>query len=217
MKKFTYTQEYFLCAVSGKGTIPAVTGGEAATCLVVSGITELMNAGLVALSEKEKIMAGKEWDGKLPHLKPLYDKIAAVKRSLTIADFVVGVYNPKQINELICAVGTTLVEAGYVDEIVTQARTKKNYKYVPKTPIVKEILERVREGFLGEGKPDEQTACLTALLDNAGFIREQFNKVEAETIKRALREMQKTGKPAKVRDIMDICAACAVVIMGGGW
>jgi hypothetical protein len=217
MKALTYTQEFFLCAVSGKGTIPAVTGGEAATCLVVSGIAELMSKGLVALSDKEKIMVGKEWNNELPHLKPLYDKIAAVKRSLSIADFVVGVYNPKQIHELICAVGTTLVEAGQVDEIVTQARTKKNYKYVPKTTIVKDILERVRAGFLGEGKIDEKTACLTALLDNAGFIREQFNKAEAETVKKALREMQKTGKPAKVREIMDICAACAVVILGGGW
>jgi adenylate kinase family enzyme len=213
----SYTQEYFLCAVSGKGNIPAVTGGEASTSLVVAGVVELSSHGYIGLNEKEKLTFLKEWQDDLPHLKPLYDKIVSTKRALSIPDFIVGIYNPKQINELINAVGTTLVAADYLDEFVTQARTKKSYKYVPKDQVVKKIIERVRAGFIAGEALDDDTACLTALLDCAGFTSDYFNKDEVEIVRKRLKEMQKNGAPALVREIMDLNAACAVVIMGGGW
>jgi MoxR-like ATPase len=175
-----------------------------------------MHHGYVGLNDKEKLACLKEWQDELPHLKPLYEKIVSTKRVLTIPDFIVGIYNPKQINELINAVGATLVEAGFLDEFVTQARTKKSYKYVPTGQVVKDIIERIRAGFIAGEKIDDDTACLAALLDCAGFSSDYFNKDEVETVRKRLKDMQKNGAPALVREIMDLYAACAVVIMGGG-
>jgi hypothetical protein len=217
MNTLTYTQEYFLCAVGSKGIIPAVTGGEASTCLVVSGITELLGEGYVTLNEKEKLIGGKEWNNDLPHVRPLYEKIISLKRPLAIADFVVGIYNPKQINELICTVGTTSVEAGFADEVITQVRTKKTYKFVAKDQVVKNLIDNIRQGFTNGDLTDEKMVCLAALLNHGGFIRDYFNKVEVDVIRKRLGEFQKSETGSRVKNIMDIYADCAIVIMGGGW
>ena len=53
MKDLSFTQEYLLCAFSPKGAIPVMKSTNITTCLVASGLLELLYSHTISIDEKE--------------------------------------------------------------------------------------------------------------------------------------------------------------------
>jgi hypothetical protein len=137
MNELSYTQEYFLCAVNGKGNIPELKSPEISACLITGGILELLDRGFIARNEKNKLSARKPWNNAAPYLKPLYDTIAAFKKPKDVISaaepYLLG---GKSLSGLMTLYGTSLVAVGCADETVTQGLLKAKTKYVPKPEAV---------------------------------------------------------------------------------
>ena len=209
MRTLSYTQEYFLCAINGKGRI-SVSAGK--LCLIVSGITELVGRGYIARDGKEKLVAVQGWDNGLPYLKPLYETIAAFKKPRRIGEIAIN-YSGKRFNELFSAVGASLTESGCADEMTKKGLVRETTKYIPRTEAVKRVVEKVRAEFLGEGGMSDGTICLAALLDVSGMIKKYFSKFERPDIKKRIEEARKNETYAAVKKILDEITAAMVCVI----
>ncbi|MDR2156235.1 MAG: GPP34 family phosphoprotein [Clostridiales Family XIII bacterium] len=219
MKALSFTQEYFLCAINENGNLP-VLDSEISVCLLAGGIMELTRQGYIGHDEKKRFAAAKPWDDTLPYLKPLYDTVAAFKKPQKI-DGIVGAYETslkKPFPELLSALGTSLVAAGYADEQGVRGllKDKPGYvRYVPKPEAVTHIIEKIRAEFLENGVISDETLCLTALLDGSRLIRRYFSKVERDTLKKRLKEVRESEAYASIREFVDAsdgAMAAAIVV-----
>jgi len=214
MKTLSYTQEFFLCTINDKGKIPALKG-EIPACLAVSGIMELLSNGYLNRAEKDKLAAGKPWDDSLPYLKPLYETIVSLKKPLDIKDILmiyIGGFVIEQFYELYKAIGVSLVESGYADELTKKGLIKeKPRRYVPKEEAIKNVVEKVRAEFLEDGMITEETLCLAAFLDASGLISNYFSKFEAEAMKKRIKEARESGAYALVKEAFDVTIGIKVI------
>ena len=80
MKDMTLTQQYFTCAVNGKGKIPGLST-ERQVCLLAAGLLELQMEGCISIDKKQICIAAPLPAAK-QYLAPLYaflDKPRPVK------------------------------------------------------------------------------------------------------------------------------------------
>ena len=215
MKTLSFTQEYFLCALSkNKGKV-SLMDSDAMACLLAGGIMELLRSEYISIAEKNKIAAAKPWDGSLPWLKPLYDEIIAMKKPGGVKE-VANIYlgSGKAFKGLIESFGAGLVELGYADELTKDGLFTNKIKYVPKADAVERIVEKVRSEFLEAGTMTEEILCLAALLDKGGLIRNYFSKFEADKFKERLKEVRSSEEYAPVKEVFDyINEIIAVVVI----
>ncbi len=193
MKTLSYTQEYFMCAISSKGNVP-ILDVVFSTCLLAGGIMELLYHGYIVRTPKGKLVISKPWDEGLPYLKPLYETILGFKKpkdAKGVASVYLAGFSQKTFKELFSAFGASLAEFGYADELWKQGLLNKKIRYVPKPEAVTRIIEKIRAEFLEDGTISEETLYLAALLDNGKLIRNYFSKVEAEILKKRIKEVRK--------------------------
>ncbi|MDR2201746.1 MAG: GPP34 family phosphoprotein [Clostridiales bacterium] len=220
MSGLSFTQEFFLCAVNKKGDIPAFSATEIVSCLVAGGIAELETRGLIVRNANDKLAAAKEWDGSLPYLKPLYDRIASFKKPKDASDaaepFVFSLTN-KKLDELLSAVRESLYAAECLDERTGQGLLKNKTKYPPKADAAERVIKKVRAEFLGDGAIPDQTVCLVALLDKSGIIKNYFSKVESEKFKGRLKEIRKSDTYTSVKRLLnsidELSAAVVIAVV----
>ena len=216
MKQLSFTQEYFLCAVNSKGDVPVMTSSEIAACLVAGGIMELTEQGLIARDEKKKIAVIAPWDNARPYLKPLYDTIAANKKSKGV-DRIVEPYtfsfSDKHLKALIEALRESLLAADCLDVKEDQGLLKNKTQYVPKPKIVTAVIEKIRAEFLEEGSMAADVVCLAVLLDATNLIRSYFSKVESAAMKKRIKEVRKSDAYAAVKDVFEYLEAVLAVVV----
>ena len=70
MKDMTLTQQYFTCAVNGKGKIPGLST-ERQVCLLAAGLLELQMEGCISIDKKQICIAAPLPAAK-QYLAPLY-------------------------------------------------------------------------------------------------------------------------------------------------
>ncbi|MDR2587223.1 MAG: GPP34 family phosphoprotein [Coriobacteriales bacterium] len=215
MQTLSYTQEYYLCAVNDKGNPKSFKSDEVAACLLVGGIAELVEQGLIARDEKKRFVVVRPWDDSLPYLKPLYEALASFKKPKNIKglaeSYLLGL-NHKLPDELMATIGASLVAANCADELTDQGLLKNKTRYAPKPEAVTRAIEKLRAEFLEEGVVADETLCLAAFLDKSGLIRDYFSKVEKETLKKRLREVREREASASVKQVLDEITAVYAVI-----
>jgi hypothetical protein len=207
----SFTQEYYLCAINDKGNLP-VLDTEGAICLLAGGIMELTQQGYIEHDDKKRLIIAKPWDNALPYLKPLYDTVASFKKPQRI-DGVLGAYETslqEPLPELLSALGTSLVAAGYADELSEQGLLHNKTGYVPKPEARTRIIEKIRAEFLEDGVISDETLCLAALLDGSNLIRRYFSTVEADALKKRLKEVRESDAHTLVKEFLDEASAGAV-------
>jgi hypothetical protein len=217
MKTLSYTQKFYLCAINKKGNIPALTN-HVHSGIFAGSIMELLTHGYITLTEKDKLVSGKEWDNALPYLKSLYDVIVSVKKPQTanrIADIYLMSFGMKHFEELFMAIGASLYESGHADEFIKQGLLSDKLKYIPKEDSAKPIIKKVRDEFLEDDEMDDDTYCLAALLSRSEIIRDYFSKIESDTMKKRIKEVRKSEVCATINKIIDYVetAQAAVIIV----
>jgi len=199
MQALSYTQEYYLCASNGKRNLYSTD----VACLLAGGIAELRAHGYITRAEKDKLVAGKPWDGALPYLAPLYEVIVSLKRPQTAGEIAVN-YSGKATKQLIAALGDSLVIAGCADETSKKGLLGEKTVYVPDEQAVKQAVNKIRAAFLeSESMVDGQALYLAALLESGGLIRNYFSKFEADTMKKRIKELRKSEAYASIRETLD--------------
>ena len=209
MKDLSLTQEYFLCAINDKGNMPALKSMEVSICFLVAGIIELKSQGFIAQNEGKRLVVTKPWDGTLPYLEPLYEKIASFKKPKKAHDLLVSYdlgLSPKPFLDLLSALGASLVAAGYADEVF---HNKKKYK--PKPEAVTRIIEKVRAEFLEDGSISEEMRFLVSLLDVSYLIRNYFSKVEVTVLKNRLKVARENDTYSSTTELLGFAEAMIAI------
>lgn len=213
MKDLSCTQELYLCVINKKGNLPFFKKIDALICLVASSMLELKENGYFERSKKGKITLLKQWDDKLPHLKPIYRRILSYKKAKQ-KDFIpdhVLTMRPKnieadsvfifgeRINEFLSAVGLSLVNYNCVETLELGKRTR----YAPKQEAVTALVKKIRAEFLESANFTENGLYLSALLYKSKFLKNYFNKLERELFKDRLNEVFKRGSNIAIKKVLD--------------
>ena len=208
MSNLSHTQEYYLCAINKKGDAPALSATTVFTCLIVSGITELLRGGYLARNEKKQLIAdnSKPLADELPHIKPLYEKVISFKKPQTIKNLVETYENSlwgKEWDAYMLAIGSSLFAVGAVDKFTEKGFFRNKTKFAPKQNAVTQVTDKVRREFLGDANIAEDTLILAALLDNSGVIKTYFNKEETCILKTRLKEVRESETNITLKSILN--------------
>ena len=191
MKDLSITQEYMICTVNGKGTIPSYNQ-KAVACLIVSGLLEMELAKCISINDK-KVSVCAELPAGLAYLRPLYNvinqdkpvKIAKVVEAFTIA------FTNKKLRELENALMTSLQEAGVAEPVKAGILGNKDC-CVPQKNIVTGVIEKIRAELLEDGEISEDVIILTALMAKAGNLKDYFSKYERKELKNRIEAIKKS-------------------------
>jgi hypothetical protein len=216
MQKLSYTQQYYLCAVNNKGSIPTKLATFAPACLLVGGILELLHHGYILRDEKGKLHTGQEWDNQLPYLEPLYETIVKLKKPRDIRG-VAEQYGyglgASAFSKYFSAIGISLVESGDADETSSGNNRKQTKKYLPKRQSVQQVVEKIRSEILEDKEVCEETICLLAFLEKSNMLRDYFSKFEANDLKARIKDIKKSDSYASIKKVIDDLEAMVTALI----
>lgn len=213
MKDLTLTQEYYVCVVNEKGSLPSYENKMAA-CLVAAGVLEMQLENCISMEDK-KISVCKELPEKLTYLKPLYEVICQekqpVKASKIVEAYLIS-FTDKKLRELIESVMNELKAADRLTAVKAGLLGNKE-GYAPKKEVIDSVVEKIRAELLEEGELTDDTVALTALLERAGCLKKYFSKYEQKALKTRMKEISSSEAGASVKEMSkcvdDLCAAIA--------
>ena len=191
MKDLSITQEYMICTVNGNGTLPNYNE-KAVACLIVSILLEMQLAKCISLTDK-KVSVCAELPEHMAYLQPLYNVInqgKPMKVEKVVENYMVTFTN-KKLNELVGALIESLKEADIVEPVKVGFFGNKD-GYVPKKDIVTGIIEKIRAELLEDGEISEDVIALTALMDQAGSLKNYFSKYEQNELKNKIEAIKKS-------------------------
>lgn len=202
MKDLSIIQEYVICSVNEKGKIPGFSV-EKRVCFVAAGILELQLENCIFI-EGKKVTIIHQLPAALPYLRPLYDSInqkKTAKLNKILEEFCFG-FTDKQWNELMNAVGDSLVNIGVAQENAGGVLgNKKNY--IPDSKAVRCIVDNMRAELLEEGKITEETAALAVLLERSRCLKTYFSKYEQKEMKHKLQKILDSPEGKLVKEMVD--------------
>ena len=216
MQTLSFTQEYYLCAVNSRWKTPGMQSMEVQACLLVSGMLELLYEGYLRRDEQDNLRTAREWDDRLPYLKPLYEATVGMKkpRSLKgVASHLMREFNQKPFNEYFTALGASLVESGDAERQSRKGFFRETVRCVPKQETIKRIVKRIRTEVLDDGVITEETICLVAFFDKSGLLRDYFSKFEAKDLKARLKEIKTQEPYSTIKKVIDDIEALYAVFI----
>lgn len=216
MKELSFTQEYLLCALSPKGTLPALRQTEMITCLVAGGLLELLYSGTISINEEKKIVVLKELDRSQAHLEPLY-AILTNRKPLKVYDLAVKyVFSSHRLpDEFLRALCLPMVEQQVVSPEIGGLFHNRPV-YMPNQEAVRKTVEKIRAEFLEGGPIDDETLVLGALLQKSSLIKNYFSKYESDTLNRRIEEIKKSEAGSLIKKMIDYVDTLIAVMASVG-
>ena len=159
MKDMTLTQQYFTCAVNGKGKIPGLST-ERQVCLLAAGLLELQMEGCISIDKKQICIAAPLPAAK-QYLAPLYaflDKPRPVKMEKLLEAYTYS-FTDRYFKELMASVGKQLATMGLARQ--TAGGVFGTVSYVPAKEAIHGVTDMMRAELLEEGEVTEEIAALT--------------------------------------------------------
>jgi len=198
MTNLSYTKEFFLLSVNSKGNIPALKSTEIYASVFAGCMMELINTGMITKTDSGKFEIASDFDENYKHLYPLYEKIAATNKPVSME----RLFERKSLDKIITKFREMLISMDYKDELTNQGIFKNKTKYVTKTEVVIDIVKKIRRQFFGEETLKSETICLVALLDVSGLLRDYFGKLDAKELKKRLKELPKSPSYALAKEVI---------------
>lgn len=202
MKELSVTQEYFVCALNGKGKIEGFSKDKL-NCFVAGGLLELQLAGCIAFDGKTAFAIG-ELPEELNCLKSIYDVIAK-DESIDIEEFLKAYdydINDRQLNELVKDIGDFLESIDFA-ETIKSGVFKKKKTYFPKREIINRVIEKMRSNMIKPGSITEEAAALFILLDRSMYLKEYFSIFERNDMRENLIAAVKSGENPHIGQMVE--------------
>ncbi|WP_283606784.1 GOLPH3/VPS74 family protein [Faecalispora anaeroviscerum] len=216
MKQLSFTQEYLLCALSPKGTLPMLRQTEILTCLVTGGLLELLYSGTISIDAKNKVLVEKELERNQFHLEPLYDTLKGSKPMKVYdlaAKYVFSSHKlPDHYLQALCL--PMAEQQGVFPK--TGGLFHNRPVYVPNQEEVEKIVEKLRAVFLEDGTVDDDTLVLGALLQKSGLIKNYFSKFESDSLNRRIQEIKESEAGSLIKKMIDYVDTLIAVMASVG-
>lgn len=215
MTKLSFTQEFLLCALTPKGTFPALRNTEVTSCLVAGGLLELLYSNTISI-RKDKILVDTELPANQAYLEPLYASLQS-KKPLKIED-VVAKYTFSTntlFNKFLNSLSFPMVEQQVV-QLETGGVFHNKTLYLPNKRVVENIVEKIRAEFLEGGPIDEETLVLGLLLYKSNLIKNYFSKFESDMLKSRIEEMKEAEANSLIKKIVEYVDTMVAVIASLG-
>ena len=201
MKDMTLTQQYFTCAVNGKGKIPGLST-ERQVCLLAAGLLELQMEGCISIDKKQICIAAPLPAAK-QYLAPLYaflDKPRPVKMEKLLEAYTYS-FTDRYFKKLMASVGKQLAAMGLARQ--TAGGVFGTVSYVPAKESIHGVTDMMRAELLEEGEVTEEIAALTVLLECGGCLKPYFSQLEQKEMRARLKEMLNSPNGKLVKNMVD--------------
>lgn len=215
MNDLTITQEYLLCSLNEKGSLPLL-GTEIPICLLAGGIIELFQSQCVAFNEKKKIIITNDLNPNLLHLKSLYELIKNKKPMdvKKIAGEYAMSFSEKNIKNLVSDISESLSQKNCVN-VESGGLFGNKTCHIPCTNEVDKIIQKVRAELLEEGNVSDETIALVSLLDNSLLLKKYFSKYETAQLKSRLKEIKESPSNQLVKQMVEYIDSIMIAIVAG--
>lgn len=213
MTDLSYTQEYLLCALNSKGSIPIMNSNRVITCIVAGGLLELLQSHAVSFDAKKKMVIERNLNENEVHLEPLYNTIKSSK-PMTIKD-IASKYvfaTSKRLNEFMEALSITMKKNRCVSS-ETGGLFHNKTLLIPNNDEVLKIIEKIKAEFLEDGNVQDEAVVLGALLQKSGLIKNYFSKFESQRLKERLEEIKKSEAGSLVKEMVEYIDTMVAVII----
>ena len=201
MKDMTLTQEYFICAVNGKGKISGFST-EKQVCLVAAGLLELQMEGCICI-DKKQVAVTAPLPAEKQYLMPLYaflDKPRPVKMEKVLEAYVYS-FTDRYLKELMASIGKELVAMGLARQAA--GGVFGTVSYVPTTEAIHGVTDMVCAELLEDGEVTEDIAALVILLERGGCLKPYFSQFEQKEMRARLKALLNSPNGKLVKNMVD--------------
>ena len=203
MKDLSLTQEYLLCILRNKGKLSTFDIGKG-MCLTGACVLELLMVGIITREEKDKLSVRTHLPDRMSYLWPVYSYIKQKQpvRFKKIVERNSVTFTNQNVNEMIDAVGKSLVEAGCATEEKGGLFGGKTI-YVPDEKALDRVIQNIRAELLEDGELSEDIIALTALLDKSGELSRYFSAYEKKALKARLKEIKENPQVEALQKVLE--------------
>lgn len=205
MNDLTVTEKYFIVSLTDKGKLPLL-GVEIPSCLVVSGLFDMVFENIVVIGEKKRIKILKELPDKLSFLQGMY-KMIENNEKLTpeklVSEYVLT-FTGKRLSEYVKLIAQNIAGKG-IAEI-----EKDGAVCIPAQEEKDKIIQEIRAELLEDGVVSADILLLAALMYKGNQIKKYFSKYEADCLKKRIKEIKNTEIGKQVAQAVDYIS-CLIV------
>ena len=203
MRDLSLTQEYLLCVLRGKGKLSTYSI-EKGMCLTGACVLELLMDGIITREEKDKLSVRTSLPDRKSYLRPVYSYIEQKQpvKFRKIMERNSVTFTDQNVNEMVDAVGKSLVDAGCATEEKGGLFDGKTI-YVPDEKALDHVIQNIRAELLEEGELSEDIIALTALLDKSGELSRYFSAYEKKTLKARLKEIKENPQVEALQKVIE--------------
>ena len=196
MAPLTLTQEYLICTIDKKGSLPSYSQ-ETAACLIISGLLEMEAESCISVVGKKIAVRGKLPEN-LSVLAPLYHTLRKKRptKLQKILDRYLLSCSRKRLRALSASIMAPLREENLAVSVFFRANQKKG-TICPHKRSAGTGHSKIRQELLENAPLTENTAALALLLNKAGCLKHYFSKQERKELKIRLKRL-KTGMEINV-------------------
>ncbi len=203
MRDLSLTQEYLLCVLRGKGKLSTYSI-EKGMCLTGACVLELLMDGIITREEKDKLSVRTSLPDRKSYLRPVYSYIEQKQpvKFRKIMERNSVTFTDQNVNEMVDAVGKSLVDAGCATEEKGGLFGGKTI-YVPDEKALDHVIQNIRAELLEEGELSEDIIALTALLDKSGELSRYFSAYEKKTLEARLKEIKENPQVEALQKVIE--------------
>ena len=203
MKDLSLTQEYLLCILRNKGKL-STFDIEKGMCLTGACVLELLMVGIITREEKDKLSVRTHLPDRMSYLRPVYSYIKQKQpvRFKKIVERNSVTFTNQNVNEMVDAVGKSLVDAGCATEEKGGLFGGKTI-YVPDEKALDRVIQNIRAELLEDGELSEDIIALTALLDKSGELSRYFSAYEKKALKARLKEIKENPQVEALQKVLE--------------
>ncbi|HJC90862.1 MAG TPA: GPP34 family phosphoprotein [Candidatus Mediterraneibacter excrementigallinarum] len=202
MKDLSVTQQYLLCVLGKRGKF-ATFEIEKVMCLSTAGLLELLLDEIVELDDK-KLSVKSALPIEKSYLSSIYNFIVQKQpvKFQKVIEYYSVTFTDRNINELLTAVGESLVQEGCAVREKGGIFGGKTV-YIPDEKELDGVVQNIRAELLEEGELSEDIVALTALLEKSGDLMRYFSAYEKKSIRSRLKEIKESPQNEMIQKVSE--------------
>ncbi|MGL4694776.1 GPP34 family phosphoprotein [Enterococcus larvae] len=212
MSQLTISEQFFLLMMTKKGTIGALND-YGKVSLVMAGLLDLQNAGVIKIEESQVVFLEAELPEKYSGLAPLADKLRGLKKRTLkkIADAYSGTFLEKELSLLTQSTREELDKKGIIQRKSEDGIFGEKVSWFAEESEVKQIVNSLKNAFDDMDRHLDQLA-LVLLLQKSNGLSQYLSKYDQKMIKEELKELKRSELAKDIQKMMSVVDEMYVVL-----